>query len=211
MHPIQSAVEQIYAQESCPRLHINVTCEGVECPDHIKAQWGERLVIDLDPSYPLELEFSETGVAANLSFGGFVERCVFPWASIYVVGERDTGRGRVIADHVPESLRAEMAPPDPKFAGDLNKLAKSNKRSSETRRRRRRKSAEPDTPAIQPMPPGIRAVPQPTEASEQVVPEMARESSSTATEPSTSESATDTREAEVQRRRGVFRVIDGGA
>ena len=29
--------------------------DGVVCPDFIREQWRERLIIDLDPSYPLDL------------------------------------------------------------------------------------------------------------------------------------------------------------
>ena len=37
------------------------------CPDEIRHQWKERLIIDLDSSYPLDLTFGQTGLAANLS------------------------------------------------------------------------------------------------------------------------------------------------
>lgn len=77
----------------CVRLGINACFDGVVCPDFSRDQWQERLIIDLDSSYPLDLSFTDDGIAADLSFGGYVTRCSFPWASIYVVADRCTGRG----------------------------------------------------------------------------------------------------------------------
>ena len=75
-HPVQQTIESLHAEGACPRLHVNLLAEGAVCPDFVVERWGEELVIDLDPSYPLELEFTELGVEANLSFGGYVTRCV---------------------------------------------------------------------------------------------------------------------------------------
>ena len=88
MHPAQEAIQALHTEERCPRLHIDVTHEDAVCPDFVVEKWQQRLVIDLDPSYPLELEFTEVGVEANLSFGGYVTRCVFPFAAIFVVVDR---------------------------------------------------------------------------------------------------------------------------
>ena len=66
VHPVQSVVESLYAAGRCPRLHVNATCEGVVCPEHIRDQWRERLIIDLDASYPLDLTFAEDGIGADL-------------------------------------------------------------------------------------------------------------------------------------------------
>lgn len=105
VHPVQSVVESLYANGRCPRLHVNALGEGVVCPDFIREQWQERLIIDLDSSYPLDLEFEEAGISANLSFGGYVTRCTFPWAAIYVVADRATGRGIVLDQNMPDSVR----------------------------------------------------------------------------------------------------------
>lgn len=105
VHPVQSVVESLYAAGRCPRLHVNSTYEGVECPDFIREQWQERLIIDLDTSYPLDLRFSDEGLSAELSFGGYITRCHFPWNSVYVVADRATGRGIVLDKHVPESVK----------------------------------------------------------------------------------------------------------
>ena len=80
-HPVQSVVESLYASGRCPRLHVNASLEGVVCPDFIREQWQERLIIDLDASYPLDLSFDEHGLGADLSFGGYVTRGSFPWTA----------------------------------------------------------------------------------------------------------------------------------
>lgn len=107
VHPVQSVIESLYAAGRCPRLHVNATHTSVVCPEEIRHQWKERLIIDLDASYPLDLAFGQTGLAANLSFGGTVSRCSFPWEAIYVVMDRATGRGIVLDRHVPESVRRQ--------------------------------------------------------------------------------------------------------
>ena len=97
-------VESLHADGACPRIHVDLTCEGIVCPDFVCEQWKEELVIDLDPSYPLNLAFTEEGIEADLSFGGFVTRCTVPFHSIYMVADRDTGRGFVIDENMPDSV-----------------------------------------------------------------------------------------------------------
>lgn len=105
VHPVQSVIESLYAAGRCPRLHVNAVAQGVVCPDFIREQWRERLIIDLDPSYPLDLTFENDGLAADLSFGGYVTRCSFPYTAVYVVADRSTGRGIVLDQNMPESVK----------------------------------------------------------------------------------------------------------
>jgi stringent starvation protein B len=105
VHPVQSVIESLYAAGRCPRLHVNALFDGVGCPDFIREQWRERLIIDLDPSYPLDLTFEAEGLAADLSFGGYVTRCSFPYGAVYVVADRSTGRGIVLDQNMPESVK----------------------------------------------------------------------------------------------------------
>lgn len=105
VHPVQSVIESLYAAGRCPRLHVNALFEGVICPDFIREQWRERLIIDLDASYPLDLSFEDDHLEADLSFGGYVTRCTFPWGAIYVVADRSTGRGIVLDQNMPESVK----------------------------------------------------------------------------------------------------------
>ncbi|HWB81905.1 MAG TPA: ClpXP protease specificity-enhancing factor SspB [Nannocystaceae bacterium] len=105
VHPVQSVIESLYAAGRCPRLHVNAMLDGVTCPDFIRDQWRERLIIDLDPSYPLDLTFTEDALSADLSFGGYVTRCKFPYGAVYVVADRSTGRGIVLDQNMPESVK----------------------------------------------------------------------------------------------------------
>lgn len=105
VHPVQSVIESLRAASRCPRLHVNAMFDGVVCPDFIRDQWRERLIIDLDPSYPLDLTFLEEALSADLSFGGYVTRCTFPYGAIYVVADRSTNRGIVLDQNMPDSVK----------------------------------------------------------------------------------------------------------
>jgi stringent starvation protein B len=105
VHPVQSVIESLQAAGRCPRLHVNAMFDGVVCPDFIRDQWRERLIIDLDPSYPLDLTFLEEALSADLSFGGYVTRCTFPYGAVYVVADRTTGRGIVLDQNMPDSVK----------------------------------------------------------------------------------------------------------
>lgn len=187
VHPVQSVVESLYAAGRCPRLHVNATCEGVVCPEFIREQWQERLIIDLDATYPLDLSFSDEGIGADLSFGGYVTRCNFPWKAIYVVADRATGRGIVLDQNMPESVRRSRQQPitGPLTAGSDLRARPSPGKPGLTPTA----TATPGVVAGPPAKPGVSAVP----------------AGSTPTQ-----SGTTTRESEAQRRRAAFKVIDGG-
>ena len=180
VHPVQSVIESLYAAGRCPRLHVNATHAAVVCPEEIRHQWKERLIIDLDSSYPLDLTFGTTGLAANLSFGGMVTRCTFPWESIYVVMDRATGRGIVLDRHVPESVRRQSGTPAPAARLDTDPEPASEPR--------------PDLRAVSPEP----AAPEPAPAA------------AAAPEPAPAADKPTTDETQVKKRRAAFRVIDGG-
>jgi stringent starvation protein B len=208
VHPVQSVVESLYAAGRCPRLHVNATCEGVVCPDHIREQWRERLIIDLDASYPLDLTFAEEGIGADLSFGGHVTRCTFPWKAIYVVADRASGKGIVLDQNMPESVRRSRTPPTTgplPSTGDLRRTFE-HERAKDRRvggpskpNRRKPKPAGAESPG-----PGRGAAP-PTAIS----PASTSSSATSSSSPATSDDPE--RESEVQRRRAAFKVIDGGS
>ena len=168
VHPVQSVIESLYAAGRCPRLHVNALFEGVVCPDFIRDQWRERLIIDLDPSYPLDLSFGDDGLSADLSFGGYVTRCSFPYGGIYVVADRSTGRGIVLDQNMPESVK---------------------------RNRYEQEAAKKDAAR-----PQLRSL-----GAEDEEPEEAE-----GTEEAESPPPPATDEAQVQKRRAAFKVIDGG-
>ena len=100
-HPIQAAIEDVYAAGHTPRLQIDARRKDVELPDSVRRSWQARLVIDLDPSYPLDLAYDADGVSVDLAFQGMVSRCRFGWRAIYAVIDRSTGRGIVVEAHLP--------------------------------------------------------------------------------------------------------------
>ena len=223
VHPVQSVIESLYAAGRCPRLHVNATHASVVCPEEIRHQWKERLIIDLDSSYPLDLTFGQTGLAANLSFGGLVTRCSFPWEAIYVVMDRATGRGIVLDRHVPESVRRQSGAPA--AAARLD----SNGEPIPERPELRAVSMEPD-------PIEVSETPASAAASEAAASEAAATSAASATSATSTASAASaasatsaasaasadapaepekpatpaTDETQVKKRRAAFRVIDGG-
>lgn len=156
-HSIQSLVESIHRDGSCPRLQVDLTRPGIVCPDFVCEKWGEKLIIDLDPSYPLDLRFTATGIDVDLSFGGYVSRCTFPYAAIYMVADRATGKGMLFEENMPESagrqrpaLRIERGEDNEAETSPETSKKESAKRrgrsAGESRRRRRRpKGAEDRT------------------------------------------------------------------
>ena len=100
-HPIQAAIEDVYAAGHTPRLQIDARRKDVGVPDTVRRSWQARLVIDLDPSYPLALEYDAGGLSVDLAFQGVVSRCRFGWHAVYAVIDRSTGRGIVVEGHLP--------------------------------------------------------------------------------------------------------------
>ena len=197
VHPVQSVIESLYAAGRCPRLHVNATHASVVCPEEIRHQWKERLIIDLDSSYPLDLTFGQTGLAANLSFGGLVTRCSFPWEAIYVVMDRATGRGIVLDRHVPESVRRQSGAAAPAARLD------SDGESTPERPELRAVSTEPDPIEVSETPASAAA----SAAAAAAVSGTAEPAEAGSTDKAATP-ATD--ETQVKKRRAAFRVIDGG-
>lgn len=101
-HPIQQAIDDIWKAGHTPRIQVDARRADVTIPEQVKTRWGARLVLDLDAAWPLNLEYGPKGLEVDLAFAGFVSRCALPWAAIYVVLDRATGRGMVIEEHVPK-------------------------------------------------------------------------------------------------------------
>ena len=211
VHPVQSVIESLYAAGRCPRIHVNATHAEVVCPASIREQWKERLIIDLDASYPLDLKFDEAGISADLSFGGMVTRCEFPWEAIYIVADRSTGRGIVLDRNMPESVKAMFA----KARGEAPRKEQAEPARQEqaeparkTRERKGRERKEPALAAVASDPPDDAAAPADEATAEPVAPaeaapaEVAPEEAAPAPSPVVEEQA--------KKRRAAFRVIDGG-
>jgi stringent starvation protein B len=197
MKPIQDAIKSLQAKSLCPRLHLDVTHADAVCPDFVRDKWKQQLVIDLDPGYPLDLAFTPVGVEADLSFGGYVTRCTFPWAAIYVVADRATGRGQVFASNVPASLRQQYGVPQEPVIDPTLTEARDDASAKKSSRRRKRRGAESSKP--DPIrPPQALGVVEDTDADT-----SESESESEAAPPKPDPST-------VQTRRSAFKVIDGG-
>ena len=116
-HPLARAIEQHYSSGVTPRLVIDARRIDVIVPDYVRRKWGSELVIDLDPSYPLDLAYDEAGVHASLAFSGVVTRCTFAYAAIHRVLDRASGRGILIPAHEPKvELPPELLHIDAKAA-----------------------------------------------------------------------------------------------
>jgi stringent starvation protein B len=119
-HAIQVALENIWREGHTPRIQVDARRGDVVVPEHVRAKWGARLVLDLDANWPLNIEFGPKGIEVDLAFQGQVMRCTLPWESIYVVLDRATGRGIVVEAHVPSDVdpggRADPAPADRRTA-----------------------------------------------------------------------------------------------
>ena len=196
VHPVQSVIESLYAAGRCPRIHVNAIHADVVCPKFIREQWKERLIIDLDANYPLDLSFEDHGISADLSFGGYVTRCSFPWDAIYVVADRATGRGNVLDRNMPESIR---------------RLRDANADPAGARGAALRSVSLPDSGKPSVVKP--QAVPEP--ASEVEVSEPAEEAAPEPSEsiraPTRETPAPDTpADTQAKKRRAAFKVIDGG-
>lgn len=212
IHPARSMVESLHAKGACPRIQVDLTCDGVVCPDFVIEQWKEELVIDLDPTYPLNLAFTDDGLEADLSFDGFVTRCTFPFAAIYVVVDREKGKGIVIDENMPESVRRKRQGGGPKPVADLGERSsgKRVKEAGKSRRRRRPRpeseveaQAEAEAEAELPAPAKLQAAPglKPVESVEAA--EVEEET------PADAPAETGSSNEEAERRRSVFQVIDG--
>lgn len=210
VHPVQSVIESLYAAGRCPRLHVNATHASVVCPEEIRHQWKERLIIDLDSSYPLDLTFGQTGLAANLSFGGLVTRCSFAWEAIYVVMDRATGRGIVLDRHVPESVRRQSG-----AAAQAVRLDSDGEPTPE-RPELRAVSMEPDPIEVSETPASAAASEAATAAATSstspasAVSAVSAASAAAATAEPEKPATPATDETQVKKRRAAFRVIDGG-
>lgn len=193
LHPVRKMIESLHAKGACPRIQVDLTVERVVCPDFVRDQWKEKLIIDLDPTYPLDLAFTEDGVEADLSFDGFVTRCVFPFDSIYVVSDRATQKGIVIEQNIPKSARLEVKPTSVSRS-ERDAKAGGKRESSSRSRRRRRPKAKPE----------LAAAPEPVEHAP-TKPEPA----AVADAPEAGQQQTGSTDEEAKRRRAVFQVIDG--
>jgi hypothetical protein len=133
-----------------------------------------------------------------------VTRCTFPWKAIYVVADRASGKGIVLDQNMPESVRRSRTPPTTgplPSTGDL-------RRTFEHERAKDRRVGGPSKPnRRKPKPTGAEPGPGRSAATPSSISPASTSTSSSSPAPSDDPE----REGEVQRRRAAFRVIDGGS
>ncbi len=98
---IRSLLDVIWNQGHTPKIIVDTTHGDVVVPKHVAEQYGDRLPLDLDASYPMNIAFDDAGLHADLSFNHTVTRCTFPWRRIYLVVDRELGKGAIIEAHRP--------------------------------------------------------------------------------------------------------------
>jgi stringent starvation protein B len=156
-HPIAKAIEDVLAAGHTPRIQVDARRADVTVPDHVRERWQARLVIDLDPSWPLALEHGPDALEVTLAFQGLESRCRFGWGSIYVVLDRATGRGLVVESQLPpHELEPTLAYERqdigrPERAEGRPALVPVDTKAAPPERRSRRKAA-PSAPRKDPSP-----------------------------------------------------------
>lgn len=131
MHPLKKVLDAIWNAGHTPKVVVDATHDDVVMPDYIKDRWGNQMPIDLDAKNPLNIDFDEEGVHADLAFNGHVARCTLPWRRIYIVIDRETGQGIRLHDHAPVANDSPAAvagdsPPARGFVPRVIKGGKSN-------------------------------------------------------------------------------------
>lgn len=190
---VPQLIEGLHEVGKCPRLVIDATREGVELPQWVREKWGESMPIDLDPRYPLELKMDERGLRCCLSFGGPVD-CYFPWESIYLVQDRETALGLVVEENLPPSVTLDA---DGRFIMAAPRMTDSFPVVKGDR-------VEPRSPSLE-----VDAVVDPKAKGKPAL-AAARAAVAEADDDDGDDGWTDSIEETAQRRRAMFKVIDGG-
>jgi stringent starvation protein B len=101
-----------FLREGWVSLHLDARYPGVAVPamfagePHLVLQYGRNMPIPIP-----DLEVSDEGVSATLSFSRTPHRTHVPWSSVYVVACTD-GRGILYYEDVPQEVSLS-APPTP--------------------------------------------------------------------------------------------------
>lgn len=98
---IKSLLDTIWNAGHTPKIIVDATHKDVILPEHVRQKWGDHLPLDLDANYPLNISFDEVGIHMDLAFNHTVTRCTVPWRRLYMVVDRNTGKGAVIDAHRP--------------------------------------------------------------------------------------------------------------
>ncbi|MDX2023313.1 MAG: ClpXP protease specificity-enhancing factor SspB [Deltaproteobacteria bacterium] len=107
-----------FLQDGWVTVYIDARRAGVSVPDHLRNEARLVLQYGLNMPVPVEdLEVTEGGVKATLSFARQPHKTLIPWTAIYVIACTD-GRGVLYQEDVPpELLVAAHGIDDPDDAG----------------------------------------------------------------------------------------------
>lgn len=90
-------------------MYIDARRPGVAVPEHLQSETRLVLQYGLNMPVPVEdLEVTEEGVKATLSFSRQPYQTLIPWSAIYVIACTD-GRGVLYQEDVPPELMASLA------------------------------------------------------------------------------------------------------
>lgn len=90
-------------------MYIDARRPGVAVPEHLQNETRLVLQYGLNMPVPVEdLEVTEAGVKATLSFSRQPYQTLIPWSAIYVIACTD-GRGVLYQEDVPPELIASLA------------------------------------------------------------------------------------------------------
>jgi stringent starvation protein B len=120
--PSKQVAFRAFLQEGFVSIHLDARRPGVVVPPefagspHLVLQYGLAMPIPIP-----DLEVTETGISATLSFARQPQKTVVPWGAIYIVACED-GRGVLYYEDVPEevSLVARPVPGGPGLARDAD-------------------------------------------------------------------------------------------
>lgn len=89
-------------------VYIDARLPGVAVPDHLRTETRLVLQYGLNMPVPVEdLEVTDEGVKATLSFSRTPWQTMIPWAAIYVIACTD-GRGVLFQEDVPPELMSSF-------------------------------------------------------------------------------------------------------
>lgn len=101
---VKSLLDAIWNRGHTPKLVVDATHPSVYVPDFVRRQWGTRLALHLEAVYPMVPSFDDDALRVTLAFQGTTCRCVFPWKSIYLIADRETGQGAAITSNMPRDI-----------------------------------------------------------------------------------------------------------
>jgi stringent starvation protein B len=104
---VERLVRDLMGRGSSAHLLVDATREGVDVPDSVRDQWKQKLVLDLNPSWPMNIVYDEQGMELDLSFGGLLSRCRIPFHAVWAV-VNPSGKGHVFHANVPPALADEI-------------------------------------------------------------------------------------------------------